>query len=108
MFAWRDQATQAYLGGDKALAKELGAKGRWHAQQMAAAHSEASDAIFRARNPAAKGVRRAAALLTRHSSIDMHSLVLCSWVCFQHWREAWVVICLQALTADRTSSWLQS
>ncbi len=55
LVACHHQATQAYLGGDKALAKELGAKGRWHAQQMAAAHSKASDAIFRARNPAAKG-----------------------------------------------------
>lgn len=45
------QATQAYLGGDKALAKELGEKGRWHAAKMLAAHAEASDAIFRQRNP---------------------------------------------------------
>jgi hypothetical protein len=52
-----DQATQAYLAGDKALAKELGAKGRWHGAQMAAAHAAASDSIFRARNPAPRGAR---------------------------------------------------
>jgi hypothetical protein len=45
-----NQATQAYLAGNKALAKELGAKGRWHAEQMSAAHTSASEAIFRQRN----------------------------------------------------------
>ena len=44
------QATQAYLTGNKALAKELSRKGRNHAQAMKAAHNEAAGAIFRERN----------------------------------------------------------
>jgi hypothetical protein len=48
------QATQAYLAGNKALAKELGAKGRWHAQQMLDAHTSASETIFRQRNKGAR------------------------------------------------------
>ncbi len=51
------QATQAYLEGDKALAKKLGANGRWHASQMAKAHAAASEDIFRQRNPGPKGER---------------------------------------------------
>jgi hypothetical protein len=51
------QATQAYLEGDKALAKKLGANGRWHAAQMAKAHAAASEDIFRQRNPTPKGER---------------------------------------------------
>ena len=50
------QATQAYLEGDKALAKKLGASGRWHAAQMAKAHQLASEDIFRQRNPSPQGV----------------------------------------------------
>ena len=44
------QATQAYQVGNKARAKELGAKGRAHAEKMQAAHAVASEAIFRERN----------------------------------------------------------
>ena len=55
------QATQAYLEGDKALAKKLGANGRWHAAQMARAHQTASDDIFRQRNTPSVGA------LTLHS-----------------------------------------
>lgn len=51
------QATQAYLVGNKALAKELGAKGREHAQKMQAAHAVASEAIYRERNPHSKHSR---------------------------------------------------
>lgn len=40
------QARQAYLAGNKALAKELSAKGQWHNEQMKAAHSKAGEAIF--------------------------------------------------------------
>ena len=36
--------------GNKALAKELGAKGRWHADQMKEAHAHASSQIFLQRN----------------------------------------------------------
>ena len=44
------QATQAFQVGNKALAKELGAKGRWHADQMKEAHAHASSQIFLQRN----------------------------------------------------------
>ena len=44
------QATQAYLAGNKALAKELGAKGRHHSDEMKAAHAAASESIFQQRN----------------------------------------------------------
>jgi hypothetical protein len=44
------QATQAYLSGNKALAKELSRKGRTHAQAMRAAHDVAAGTIFRERN----------------------------------------------------------
>lgn len=47
------QATQAYLAGNRALAKELGAKGRWHGEQMHAAHASAAADIFARRNTAA-------------------------------------------------------
>ena len=47
-----EQATRAYLTGDKALAKELSAKGRWYNDQMKAAHARASEAIFQQRNEA--------------------------------------------------------
>ncbi|CAK0756686.1 hypothetical protein CVIRNUC_002476 [Coccomyxa viridis] len=53
--AFFQQATQAYLEGDKALAKKLGANGRWHAAQMARAHQTASDDIFRQRNAPSAG-----------------------------------------------------
>ncbi|KAJ7517478.1 hypothetical protein O6H91_21G025700 [Diphasiastrum complanatum] len=48
--AYFEQARQAYLVGNKALAKELSAKGQWHNEQMKAAHSKAGEAIFRQRN----------------------------------------------------------
>ena len=44
------QATQAYLSGNKALAKELSRKGRAHARAMASAHSHAAAAIYEERN----------------------------------------------------------
>ena len=48
-----EQATQAYLVGNKALAKELGAKGRFHNEQMKAAHAVAAADTFSRRNTAA-------------------------------------------------------
>ena len=44
------QATQAYLVGNKALAKELGGKGRQQSDLMKAAHAAASENIFQQRN----------------------------------------------------------
>jgi hypothetical protein len=48
--AYFEQARQAYLAGNKALAKELSAKGQWHNEQMKAAHNKAGEAIFWQRN----------------------------------------------------------
>lgn len=44
------QATAAYLAGQKALAKELGAKGRYHNDQMKLAHKNAANETFARRN----------------------------------------------------------
>lgn len=46
-----EQARQAYLMGNKALAKELSVKGQLHNMQMKAAHSKAQESIYRQRNP---------------------------------------------------------
>ncbi|PKA62161.1 hypothetical protein AXF42_Ash015045 [Apostasia shenzhenica] len=45
------QAREAYLIGNKALAKELGDKGKWYNLQMKEAHANARETIFRQRNP---------------------------------------------------------
>ncbi|XP_057776416.1 polyadenylate-binding protein-interacting protein 7-like isoform X1 [Salvia miltiorrhiza] len=45
-----EQARQAYLVGNKALAKELSIKGQLHNMQMKAAHGKAQETIFRQRN----------------------------------------------------------
>ena len=45
------QATKAYMAGNKALAKQLGAKGREHSDHMKAAHVAASQVIYKHRNP---------------------------------------------------------
>ena len=49
------QATKAFLAGNKALAKELGVKGREQSELMKAAHAEASKAIYKHRNPVSGG-----------------------------------------------------
>ncbi|KAL3744583.1 hypothetical protein ACJRO7_013797 [Eucalyptus globulus] len=46
-----EQARQAYLIGNKALAKELSAKGQLHGMHMKAAHGKAQESIYRQRNP---------------------------------------------------------
>uniref|UniRef100_A0A2P2MBV4 Polyadenylate-binding protein-interacting protein 7 n=2 Tax=Rhizophora mucronata TaxID=61149 RepID=A0A2P2MBV4_RHIMU len=46
-----EQARQAYLIGNKPLAKELSAKGQLHNMHMKAAHGKAQEAIYRQRNP---------------------------------------------------------
>eukprot|EP00249_Psilotum_nudum_P014779 c24999_g1_i1 orf=170-1864(+) len=48
--AFFEQARQAYLVGNKALAKELSLKGQWYNSLMKAAHNKAGEAIFRQRN----------------------------------------------------------
>ncbi|KAH7833890.1 hypothetical protein Vadar_010793 [Vaccinium darrowii] len=49
--AYFEQARQAYLIGNKALAKELSVKGQLHNMHMKAAHSKAQESIYRQRNP---------------------------------------------------------
>ncbi|GMN63318.1 hypothetical protein TIFTF001_032395 [Ficus carica] len=51
--AYFEQARQAYLIGNKALAKELSVKGQLHNIHMKAAHGKAQDSIYRLRNPVA-------------------------------------------------------
>ncbi|KAG8635979.1 polyadenylate-binding protein-interacting protein 7 isoform X1 [Manihot esculenta] len=50
--AYFEQARQAYLIGNKALAKELSVKGQLHNMHMKAAHGKAHESIYRMRNPA--------------------------------------------------------
>ena len=80
------QATQAFLAGDKSLAKELGAKGRQHAQQMQAAHASASEAIFMQRNVGSKSgsiasVRGKQQLHGRRSNVWTSTIPDCSFEC---------------------------
>ena len=56
------EATKAYVSGNRALAKDLSEKGRWHADQMKMAHQQAADDLFSRRN--ADG----------DSTIDLHGL----------------------------------
>ena len=58
------QATQAYLSGNKALAKDLSRQGRQHAMNMTAAHESAAAAIFQERNN--RGDRGGTPLLDLH------------------------------------------
>ncbi|ESW33116.1 hypothetical protein PHAVU_001G044600 [Phaseolus vulgaris] len=51
--AYFEQARQAYLVGNKALAKELSVKGQLHNMHMKAAHGKAQESIYRQRNPVA-------------------------------------------------------
>ncbi|GAB2222870.1 hypothetical protein Drorol1_Dr00017001 [Drosera rotundifolia] len=48
--AYFEQARQAYLIGNKALAKELSVKGQLHNMQMKAAHHKALESIYQQRN----------------------------------------------------------
>ena len=61
------QATQAYLVGNKALAKELGAKGRHHSDEMKAAHAAASESIFQQRN-----MRNASSAVSNKNGAPFH------------------------------------
>jgi len=46
---YKKQARQAYLVGNKALAKELSVKGQLHNMHMKAAHGKAQESIYRQR-----------------------------------------------------------
>lgn len=48
--AYFEQARQAYLIGNKALAKDLSAKGQWHNGLMKNAHNKTGESIFQLRN----------------------------------------------------------
>ncbi|XP_051119276.1 polyadenylate-binding protein-interacting protein 7-like [Andrographis paniculata] len=65
--AYFEQARQAYLIGNKALAKELSIKGQLHNMQMKAAHEKAQEAIYRQRN---SDIQTNA----RERMIDLHGL----------------------------------
>lgn len=65
------QATLAYLSGDRKLAKELGEKGRWHNMMMKKAHEEASHSIFTKRNAAVLGSNVSAGEIP---VLDLHGL----------------------------------
>ncbi|XP_008792861.2 polyadenylate-binding protein-interacting protein 7-like [Phoenix dactylifera] len=65
-----EQARQAYLVGNKALAKELSVKGQLYNMQMKAAHAKAREKIFRQRNPVAPQLQGQA----QDCMIDLHGL----------------------------------
>lgn len=67
--AYFQQATQAYVAGNGQLAKRLSAQGRWHNEQMKAAHAEASTNIYKQRNSQANALNKSGAKL-----IDLHGL----------------------------------
>ncbi|CAI9755760.1 unnamed protein product [Fraxinus pennsylvanica] len=62
-----EQASQAYLIGNKALAKELSVKGQLHNMQRKAAYGKAQESIYNQRNPEAQGNGR-------ERMIDLHGL----------------------------------
>ncbi|XP_020574847.1 polyadenylate-binding protein-interacting protein 7 [Phalaenopsis equestris] len=64
------QARDAYLIGNKALAKELGDKGKWYNLQMKEAHAKARETIYRQRNP----VSSEAYSRGQERMIDLHGL----------------------------------
>eukprot|EP01018_Ginkgo_biloba_P008057 Gb_15842 [translate_table: standard] len=70
--AYFEQARQAYLVGNKALAKELSAKGQWHNAQMKAAHGRAGEAIYRQRNLATAHLQNF--VQGQDRLIDLHGL----------------------------------
>ncbi|CAI9775507.1 unnamed protein product [Fraxinus pennsylvanica] len=65
--AYFEQARQAYLIGNKALAKELSIKGQLHNMQMKTAHGKAQESIYRQRNSEMQGNGR-------EKMIDLHGL----------------------------------
>ncbi|KAH7656500.1 putative MutS-related protein involved in mismatch repair protein [Dioscorea alata] len=67
-----DQARQAYLIGNKALAKELSEKGQLYNIQMKAAHGKAREAIYRQRNPISSDIQSYGR--SQERLIDLHGL----------------------------------
>ncbi|KAF8388715.1 hypothetical protein HHK36_025395 [Tetracentron sinense] len=67
-----EQATQAYLIGNKALAKELSAKGQLYNMHMMAAHGKAQESIYQQRNPVGPELQGNGSGLEK--LIDLHGL----------------------------------
>ncbi|KAK9845321.1 hypothetical protein WJX81_003404 [Elliptochloris bilobata] len=63
------QATRAFLAGNKALARELGARGREHGERMRAEHQAAATRIFVQRNAPHRGSGGRGAAV-----VDLHGL----------------------------------
>ncbi|KAF7817340.1 polyadenylate-binding protein-interacting protein 7 [Senna tora] len=70
--AYFEQARQAYLIGNKALAKELSVKGQLHNMHMKAAHGKAQESIYRQRNPV--GAEMQGNGRGQERMIDLHGL----------------------------------
>ncbi|KAL9274464.1 Polyadenylate-binding protein-interacting protein 7-like protein [Drosera capensis] len=70
--AYFEQARQAYLIGNKALAKELSAKGQLHNMQMKAAHNKAQESMYRQRNPVIQESHGRG----QEKMIDLHGLLV--------------------------------
>lgn len=66
--AYFDQARQAYIIGNGALAKELSRKGKLYNMQMKEAHEKARETIYRHRNPSSLGSG------SQDQLIDLHGL----------------------------------
>ncbi|GMI81362.1 CTC-interacting domain 7 [Hibiscus trionum] len=76
--AYFEQARQAFLIGNKALAKELSVKGQMHNMHMKAAHGKAQESIYQQRNPVPlesfRGQERMIDLHGLHVSEAIHTL----------------------------------
>ncbi|KAG5225420.1 polyadenylate-binding protein-interacting protein [Salix suchowensis] len=70
--AYLEQAHQAYLIGNKALAKELSVKGQLHNIHMKEAHGKAQESIYRQRNPVSLEMQGAGR--GHEQMIDLHGL----------------------------------
>lgn len=70
--AYFEQARQAYLIGNKALAKDLSMKGQLHNMQMKSAHTKAQESIYRQRNPVSPDMQ--ASGRGQERMIDLHGL----------------------------------
>ncbi|GMG99295.1 hypothetical protein Nepgr_001135 [Nepenthes gracilis] len=70
--AYFEQARQAYLIGNKALAKELSVKGQLYNMQMKAAHNKAQESIYHQRNPSSRQMQGSGREQER--MIDLHGL----------------------------------
>ncbi|KAL7170817.1 hypothetical protein ACSBR2_035648 [Camellia fascicularis] len=72
--AYFEQARQAYLFGNKALAKELTVKGQVHNMHLRAAHGKAQESIYRQRNPVNPEIQGNGRGGGQERMIDLHGL----------------------------------